>query len=490
MKLQIGYLTHGGTKHAVNQDCLGISQGVPPALLAQKGHLFAVADGFGEGEVGSAVSGQAVYALTRAYYANQERDTGTALVQAVEQANLAVTKATADAGAAHKAGATLTAAVVRGNTLHVAHAGDSRAYLLSGGGLRQLTHDHTWGAEQVRSGKLTPEQVSKDPKRGHLSRALGIQSDFKRESIEHVAETLRPGDTLLLCTDGLTDRARESEWVSRLRGREPSAVAQQLVALAGERGGHDDVTAVVVKIGSKGIPVSVWAPFAAVGGALVLTLLVVLLASPATPPAAPGPGETSVWTPGDATAPALAPPGDATPGPETPVGGPAATSTLAPTRPAIAPVPSRTPGSASGAGVGTAPAVPVAYGAPQLVAPVENAEYRGPDAEIRLQWTSVGTLGPDDYYVVMTDFPHDGTTWRDWQQTKATELLVPRYLYDQITGAPRRCEWRVTVWRDPKIVNSQMIGTPVSPESGARAYVWDEVGGPSLAPTGTPSYSG
>ena len=91
---------------------------------------------------------------------SQEPDTGIALVKAVQQANEAVARGVSQPGGA---GCTLTAAVVVGNSLHVAHVGDSRAYLLRAGQLRRLTHDHTWGAEQIRSGKLKPEQVAQEP---------------------------------------------------------------------------------------------------------------------------------------------------------------------------------------------------------------------------------------------------------------------------------------------------------------------------------------
>jgi hypothetical protein len=113
--------------------------------------------------------------------------------------------------------------------------------------------------------------------------------------------------------------------------------------------------------------------------------------------------------------------------------------------------------------------VTLVYAAPQLVAPEDEATFVGPDAEIRLEWTSVGVLEADEYYMVITEYPHDGDTWHDWQWTEDTHLVVPGYLYDEYTGA-RRAEWRVVAWRGTP--TSPDAGVPVGQESSVRAYTW------------------
>ena len=177
MNIQVSHTTHRGSRHSVNQDACGLSQDIPPEMLAQRGQLFVVADGYGKDQAGSAASQTAVQTLTRAYYNSQEPDTGIALVKAVQQANEAVAKGVSQPGGA---GCTLTAAVVVGTSLHVAHVGDSRAYLLRAGQLRRLTHDHTWGAEQIRSGKLKPEQVARSPSAANLP-VRWVQADLPRD---------------------------------------------------------------------------------------------------------------------------------------------------------------------------------------------------------------------------------------------------------------------------------------------------------------------
>jgi protein phosphatase len=473
MKLQVGQLSQIGTQHTHNQDGLGASQGVPAELLAARGQLFVVADGFGKEAAGQAASAAAVAALTRTYYASPEHDTGTALVKAVLAANEAVAGAVAAVGGA---GATLTAAVLRSRSLHVAHVGDSRAYLLRGGRLRQLTHDHTRGADQLRSGKATAEQVAQDPKRGQLTRALGQAGELKREDVEHIAEAVQSGDALLLCTDGLSDAVKAEELRDALVGRDPQAACQQLVELARPRRG-DDVTVIVV--GAGGLSANIWAPLAAVGGALFLIVLAAAVFSSSRPASSPPPPLATTVAP-PAGAQPIPPPAGAQPVPLPPGVNP--TSTLAPTRPAVAPV---QPTTSGGAGTPQPPAGPLTFAAPQFTAPGDNAEYRGPNADVRLRWNAVPGLGPDDSYVVISDFPHDGAVWRDWQVTKNTEVVMPRYLYDMLTG-DRRVRWRVAVWRNAEIKDGKLTGTQVGAESAGWGYVWwGEIEG-----TPTPKYEG
>jgi len=282
MKLEVGYLTDRGIVRSVNQDSLGISEGVAPPQLASKGRLLVVADGFGKEGTGNVASNTAVQSITQAYYANPEADVGAALVQAVQQANAAVYQVTAGFGAPDSAGTTITAAVIHGAELHVANVGDSRAYLLREGQLRQLTRDHSWVAEQVRAGKLTPEQAAQHPKRRNLTRALGIQPEV---TVDHFVETFAPGDTLLLCTDGLTDMVTNADLQPVLLRRNPQSVAQQLVAMANQRGGSDNIAVVVAKAASMPALAGMWVPLAAIGGAVLVTLLIVLLAG------RPGPTE-------------------------------------------------------------------------------------------------------------------------------------------------------------------------------------------------------
>lgn len=479
MKTNSTYLTRLGSRHTVNQDAVGLSHDVPAELLAQRGYLYAVADGYGPDQAGSNASASAVQALKSAFYTSQEVDTGRALVQAVQQANKAVVKATGQAGSA---GSTLTAAVVQGSNLHIAHVGDSRAYLLRAGQLRRLTHDHTWGMEQLHTGKLQPEQVAQHPQRGQLTRVLGGHRALSKEKVEHVAETLQAGDVLLLCTDGLSDVIPEVDMAAAMRHAQ---AAGQLAELAEQRGGTDDVSAVVVRFGrGQALPAEVALPATAIAAAVLLVILAALLWPRSTLPAS----TTAVALTGTAlAAEATTRAASAT---EPPQAAAAPTSTLAPT-PGSGQQPADTPAPTSAAAATPAPQYP----APQLTGPEDNAEFGGRETPIRLQWRPVGDLTAGDVYVVIIEFPHDAAAiWHDAQATTATEVEAPVHVFDNL-GGDRRLTWRVAVWRNPDIRDGLPVGTRVGEESERRTFVWQAAGpGPASTPvptvTPTPKFEG
>ena len=146
-------------------------------------------------------------------------------------------------------GATLTAAWIDGPKLSIMHVGDSRAYLLRSGTLQQLTSDHSLVAEQVRHGILTAAEAEESQMQSVLLRALGSQSEVEVDAEEHAVIAR---DILLLCSDGLTRMVIEPEIAGTLQS-EPDATqaAQKLVDLANDRGGSDNITIIVVRIGAE-----------------------------------------------------------------------------------------------------------------------------------------------------------------------------------------------------------------------------------------------
>lgn len=143
-------------------------------------------------------------------------------------------------------GATVVAAWIEGPRLSLAHVGDSRAYLLRAGALEQLTADHSLVAEQVRQGLITPQQAESSELQNVLTRALGPHEDIAIDSSETM---LLPGDTLLLCTDGVTRMVSDEEIASILQTTTGAqAAAGSLVELANENGGIDNSTVVIVHV--------------------------------------------------------------------------------------------------------------------------------------------------------------------------------------------------------------------------------------------------
>jgi len=134
---------------------------------------------------------------------------------------------------------------VEGERLSIAHVGDSRIYRLRGGDFEQLTRDHSFVAEQMLRGRMTPEEASASALQSVLIRAIGIEAEVDVDVNE---ELLRDGDTLLLCSDGLT-RELSDEQISAVLGeaRDAQAAAESLVDLAKKAGGGDNITVIVLR---------------------------------------------------------------------------------------------------------------------------------------------------------------------------------------------------------------------------------------------------
>ncbi|HZD67445.1 MAG TPA: Stp1/IreP family PP2C-type Ser/Thr phosphatase [Actinomycetes bacterium] len=210
--------------------------------------VVAVADGLGghqAGEVASATAIEPVAGLDKRTFTTPEQ-ARDALVGAIKEGNNAViAKAMADSDY-WGMGTTMTAAAVAGDRwLQLAHVGDSRAYLLRAGRLRQLTDDHTIVAELVRQGRLTAEEAAHHPERSILTRAVGLDPALKVDTPPPLE--LEPGDQLLLCSDGLTEPVAEERIVEILRGDDGRAVCHALVDAANAAGGPDNVTVVLLR---------------------------------------------------------------------------------------------------------------------------------------------------------------------------------------------------------------------------------------------------
>lgn len=206
--------------------------------------LFAVADGLGGHQAGEVASRLAVEVLLGEA---PKRADAKALSRAVRNANMAVIEAAQSGVGRTGMGTTITAAMVDGTRIVLAHVGDSRAYLLHLGTLTQITEDHSMVADMVRAGTLTLEESRVHPSRSVITRALGSDPNLLVDAFEVTAS---PGDRLLLCSDGLTSMVEDVE-IERILATSPApqtAVAT-LIATANDGGGQDNITAVVVDIG-------------------------------------------------------------------------------------------------------------------------------------------------------------------------------------------------------------------------------------------------
>lgn len=156
-------------------------------------------------------------------------------------------------------GATVSCAWVVGDVLYIAYAGDSRIYLLRSGKILQISRDHTWVQEALEKGILSSSQIKTHPNLHVIRRYLGSETppepDFRLflspDETDSRAKSnqglmLSPGDVIMLCTDGLTDLVSDAEILASLAGNRLSQAVQKLIALANERGGHDNITVVML----------------------------------------------------------------------------------------------------------------------------------------------------------------------------------------------------------------------------------------------------
>jgi len=227
--------------------------------------LFAVADGMGGAQAGEVASRVALQTLSGAAATIDPRDpaAGEALLAAAHRANRRVWELSREYPSQAGMGTTLTALTLCARGARLAHIGDSRAYVLRGGELRQITDDHSLVAEMVRSGELAEGQAPGHPLRSVLSRALGTEPE---PQIDLLDVDLEPGDVILLCSDGLTGPV-PADRIAELLGRDdPENAAEALVAAALDAGGPDNITVVVVRL-EEATPDAVAGPAAAAVGA-------------------------------------------------------------------------------------------------------------------------------------------------------------------------------------------------------------------------------
>ncbi|MBE3589825.1 MAG: Stp1/IreP family PP2C-type Ser/Thr phosphatase [Firmicutes bacterium] len=215
--------------------------------------VLAVADGMGGHQAGDVASRVAVDTLREALpeVLATAATPALGLRAAVERAHERILQLGKSRGELYGMGTTLTAALVIRLEAWIAHVGDSRAYLVRGGEILQLTEDHSIVGELIRNGTLDEAGAMVHPQRNLLTRALGGPLPLE---VDVRGQALRDGDVLVLASDGLTSLVSSAELVALVREAGPQdfdALAARLVALANERGGYDNITAVLARVGEE-----------------------------------------------------------------------------------------------------------------------------------------------------------------------------------------------------------------------------------------------
>ena len=209
--------------------------------------VFAVCDGVGghaAGEVASAIAVRTISQLA------PDTADDARLGAAVEEANSAIISAAQSGQGRDGMGCTASAVVIDGSRMAVAHVGDSRVYLLSGGVLVRITHDHSYVEELVDAGEITADEARVHPSRSIITRALGSDPDMYAD---HFTLDVHAGDRIIICSDGLSSMVPDAKIESvAISCATPQAAADTLVSAALEGGGHDNVTVIVVDVEDDG----------------------------------------------------------------------------------------------------------------------------------------------------------------------------------------------------------------------------------------------
>jgi protein phosphatase len=233
--LRVGSLTDVGKVREINQDCYSID--------IDNG-LYVVADGMGGHLAGEKASRRAVEIICQEIAASGENSISS-LQKAIQEANRQIVTQSLQDSSMRGMGTTVTAVLAQETDLFVGHIGDSRAYLLRRGRIEQITEDHSVVAQLLRARAITPQEAQRHPYRNVITRCLGMQMEIEADT-QHLP--WQKGDRILLCTDGLSGLVCDEEMASISSGSEdPQEACQLMVDLALDRGGHDNVTVLILE---------------------------------------------------------------------------------------------------------------------------------------------------------------------------------------------------------------------------------------------------
>jgi protein phosphatase len=250
MELDFAQLSDVGRAREHNEDCIGYVQPTSLADAQSHGWLFVVADGVGGQELGELASHTAVESLLGNFRKSAGGESHAPLLRRlVQAANLQVYEKGRSASPGGTAIATtIVACALRYDQAVVAHVGDSRCYLIRHNQVTVLTRDHTVVGEQVRLGILSEREAAESANSHLLSRSLGNDLFVNVETGNHLVV---PGDVLLLCSDGLYRSVLEDDMVHVLGNHtDLQTAARELVALANQRDGADNITVQLVRVRS------------------------------------------------------------------------------------------------------------------------------------------------------------------------------------------------------------------------------------------------
>ena len=215
-------------------------------LIDQSRNLFLVCDGMGGHRGGDVASRMAVDTVDKQFTYKSWAEVPHALYEAIKIANQTIWQAGKQDEEVREMGTTITAAVIKQEHIVIAHVGDSSLFIIRQKEIIKVTSDHTLAEQMLVDGLLKKEEMRSNAFNHILTRALGTESQVQIDIIER---SVQPDDWILLCTDGLSNLVEMQEMHALLEDQhEPQEAAQALIDLALSRGGHDNITVVLVRL--------------------------------------------------------------------------------------------------------------------------------------------------------------------------------------------------------------------------------------------------
>lgn len=240
--------TDTGQVRGHNEDFVYSLEPQTPEEAEKNGWLYIVADGVGGADAGEVASEYATERMVLHYQNNVNADWGERIIDAMQAANTDLRKLVADRNDNSRMATTMVAAVLRDSHAYIGNVGDSRAYHWRNGRLQQITKDQSLVAKLVEEGAITQAEADVHPRRNVILYSLGSENTPKIELFEL---DLEEGDLLLLCSDGLTRHLTDDEINTIISRATPEFATEQMIFLANERGGEDNISAGIIQFGER-----------------------------------------------------------------------------------------------------------------------------------------------------------------------------------------------------------------------------------------------
>jgi PPM family protein phosphatase len=246
--------THNEDAYSITDLASGIQQQAIGAVhsidVQDRGVLLALSDGMGGAQAGEVASALVLASLQEALTMGGKAPLHEQLEEAVQRANREVLDAAQTSNRVGM-GATVTAIIVQGLDAYIAEVGDSRAYLLRQGRLRQITRDQSLVQLMIDQGVMSPQEARSAPGKNVILQAVGLAGDIR---VAIAKLSLRRGDRFLICSDGVTNAVSDAELKQILTQSDPRSACETMIALANDRGGDDNETAIVADVTGEDLP--------------------------------------------------------------------------------------------------------------------------------------------------------------------------------------------------------------------------------------------